>query len=273
MLDSSQRLLINFVIPLWYCSQGDRSKTALRACPSAGFENVSSLRLVFLLSSDDPGPRVPRDPVAVEPSLCPSLFQDLAEPDPLEADVAFISKVATRAARLLTICSIFVIFASYEATVRESVWTQFPSLDTHCMSSGNFATCTNISLIFSSIVLVRYPAPSRSGREPLGEPKFEEEASNGETGTSVPSLARAMRTSGKQENWVADTWTKQNQKRSRTGKTPCTFEQEMALEPKWLRSVWLSIVYALANDDPLLFSRSGSKVALSGSEWLAVAFL
>ena len=43
---------------------------------------------------------------------------------------------------------------------------------------------------------------------------FEEEASNGETGTSVPSLARAMRTSGKQQNWVADTWTKQNQKRS-----------------------------------------------------------
>ena len=34
------------------------------------------MRLVFLLSSDDPGPWDPRDPVAVEPSLCPSIFQD-----------------------------------------------------------------------------------------------------------------------------------------------------------------------------------------------------
>ena len=60
------------------------------------------------------------------------------------------------------------------------------------MSSGNIAICTNISLIFfsSSIVLARYPVPSRSGREPLGDPIFEEEAGNGETGTSVPSLAR-----------------------------------------------------------------------------------
>ena len=41
------------------------------------------------------------------------------------------------------------------------------------MSSGNFATCTKMSLIFSSIVL---HVPSRSGREPSGEPIFEEEA-------------------------------------------------------------------------------------------------
>ena len=81
------------------------------------------------------------------------------------------------------------------------------------MSSGNFATCTNISLIFSSIVLAQYPVPSRSGREPLGEPIFEEEAGNGETGTSVPSLA-CHEKNGKQQNWVVDTWTKLNQKRS-----------------------------------------------------------
>ena len=97
-------------------------------------ENVSSLRLVFLLSSDDPEPW---DPAAGEPSLCPSLFQDLAEPDPLETDVALVSNVVTRAARLLTICSIFVIFASHEATVWESVSTQFSTLDTLCLSSGN----------------------------------------------------------------------------------------------------------------------------------------
>ena len=52
---------------------------ALRACASSGLEKVSSLRLVFLLSADDPGPWDPRDPVAVEPLLCPSMFQDLAE--------------------------------------------------------------------------------------------------------------------------------------------------------------------------------------------------
>ena len=236
MLDSSQWVLIHLVIPLWYCSQGNRSKTALRACSSAGLENVSSLRLAFLLSSEDPGPWDPRDPVAVEPSLCPSKFHDLAESDPLETDVAFVSSMVTRAARLLTICSIFVIFASYEATVWESVWTQFSNLDMLSMSSGNFAICTNILWIFSSIVLARYPVPSRSGREPLGEPVFEEEEGNGETGTSVPSLARAMRTGGKQQNWVVDTWTRQKQKRSWTGTTLCTFEQEMALEPKWLRT-------------------------------------
>ena len=50
-----------------------------------------------------------------------SKFQELAEPEPLETDVAFVLKVVEQAARLLTICSIFVIFASYEATV----WTQF----------------------------------------------------------------------------------------------------------------------------------------------------
>ena len=60
------------------------------------------MRLVFLLSSEDAGPWDPRDPVVVEPSLCPSKFQELAEPEPLEAEAAFVSKVVTRAARLLT---------------------------------------------------------------------------------------------------------------------------------------------------------------------------
>ena len=60
MLDSSQRVLIQIVIPLWYCSKGNRSKTALRACSSAALEELSSHRLVFLLSSDDPGPWDPR---------------------------------------------------------------------------------------------------------------------------------------------------------------------------------------------------------------------
>ena len=39
---------------------------------------------------------------------------------------------------------------------------------------------------------------------------FEEEAGNVDTGISVPSLARAMTKDGKIQNWVVDTWTKQN---------------------------------------------------------------
>ena len=110
----------------------------------------------------------------MERSLSPCKFQDLAEPEPLETDVAPVSNVVTRAARLSTICSKEVIFASYEVTVWESVWTLPSNLEILCMSSGNFATCMNISLIFLSIVLARYPVLSRSGREPFGTTVFEE---------------------------------------------------------------------------------------------------
>ena len=49
-----------------------------------------------------PRPWDPRDPAAVEPLLCPSMFQDLAEPEPLETDVAFVSIWHIRAVRMLT---------------------------------------------------------------------------------------------------------------------------------------------------------------------------
>ena len=61
---------------------------------------------MFLLSSDDPGQW---DHVAVEPSVCPRKVQDLAEPETLEAEAAPVSKAASRAARLPTICSTLVI--------------------------------------------------------------------------------------------------------------------------------------------------------------------
>ena len=115
MLDSSQRLLIQFVIPVWYCSHGNRSKTAVRACSSSGLEKVSSLRLVFLLSSDDPGPWDPRDPAAVEPLLRPSMFHDLAESEPLETDVAFVSILHVRAVRELTFSVRVLTFCSNAA--------------------------------------------------------------------------------------------------------------------------------------------------------------
>ena len=100
---------------MWYCSHGNRSKTALRACSSSGLEKVSSLRLVFLLSSDDPGPWDPRDPVAVEPLLCPSMSHDLAESEPLETDVAFVSNLQMRAVRELTFSVKVLTFCSIAA--------------------------------------------------------------------------------------------------------------------------------------------------------------
>ena len=54
-----------------------------------------SLRLVFLLSSEDPGPWDARDHVTVEPSPCPSKFQELAEPEKLETDVVVCVEVTS----------------------------------------------------------------------------------------------------------------------------------------------------------------------------------
>ena len=61
--------------------------------------------------------RDPRDPVAVDPSLFPSIFQDLAESGLLEPEAALVSKVVTRATRLPTICSIFLILVVWAATI------------------------------------------------------------------------------------------------------------------------------------------------------------
>ena len=77
------------------------------------------------------------------------------------------------------------------------------------MKSGN---CSKISLIFSFIVLARNPVPSKFGREPLGQPIFEEEAGAGGIGTFVPTLTRGMRNDGKLHEWFVDTRTRQDQK-------------------------------------------------------------
>ena len=53
-----------------------------------------------------------------------------AETEPLETDVAFVSKAVTQTAKAANDFLNFVTFASYEATVWESVWTQFSNLDT-----------------------------------------------------------------------------------------------------------------------------------------------
>ena len=92
MPEFSKTLLNHSVTPVRYCAHGNRIRTALRACSSSGLADVSSLRLVFLLSSDDPGPW---DPVAVEPSTCSSEGQDLAEPDTLDAEAAMFRPCTT----------------------------------------------------------------------------------------------------------------------------------------------------------------------------------
>ena len=67
----------------------NRSRTTLRACSSSALENVSSPRLVFLVSSDDTGPW---DPAAVEPS---TEGQDRAEPDTFDAEGLHVSRPCT----------------------------------------------------------------------------------------------------------------------------------------------------------------------------------
>ena len=82
-----------------------------------GSVDVSSLRLAFLLSSDDPGPWDPRDPVTVELSLCWSTFQDLVESGLSDPEAAFVSKEVLRANILPITCSILVIFVVWASSV------------------------------------------------------------------------------------------------------------------------------------------------------------
>ena len=168
MWDSSQRLLIHFAIFLWYCSHGNRSKTALRACSSSGLQEISSLRLVFLLSLDDP-------------STFTGEGQDLAEPDTFDAEAAYVSTLHRRAVKVLKLCSISASLVAKSPSVfviRESM------RDIQVVRAGICAICvskcTNFerrASSFSSVVLPQQvPIPSRSEPEPLGEPKFEEES-------------------------------------------------------------------------------------------------
>ena len=88
MLDFSKKLLIQLAV--WYYSHGNRSKTALRACSSSGLEKQSTF-VSYSHCHQMTGPWDPRDLVAVEPSLCPSIFRDLAESGPLESEAAPVS--------------------------------------------------------------------------------------------------------------------------------------------------------------------------------------
>ena len=196
MLDSSQTLLIQLVVPVWYCSHGNRSKTALRACSSSGLENVSSLRLVFLLSPDDPGPWDPRDPVAVDPLL---------------------SKHVPRSCRVRTTgprsCICFQrTDASHKTPNNLGNICNLSRLGGHCLSK-------RLDSIFDHLIdfLHRTGAKSCSfkvRKRTVRKTIFEEKAGAGDIGTLVPSLVLAMRKDGKLQNWVVDTWTRQNQKSS-----------------------------------------------------------
>ena len=133
-------------------------KRALLASSSSDLPNVPSLGLEFLLASDDPGPWGPSDwwAIAVSwyvPRSCRARFA---------GDRCCIRfQCGNTGCKSSNHFLIFVLFASYEET---SIWKQFSNLDTLWISSGNFATCTNISLIFSPIVLAHYPVLSKSRR-------------------------------------------------------------------------------------------------------------
>ena len=86
---------------------------------------------------------------------------------------------------------------------------------------------------FSSVVL---PERVEVGTRDIGEPKFEEEACIGAIGTFVPSVTRAMNKDGKLQNWIVDTWTRQNQKAREREKHRARSSRKW-LEPRWLRSV------------------------------------
>ena len=137
LLDFSQMQLIHVETPAWYCSHGNCSGTALLGCSTSELDKVSSLRLVFLLSSDDPVPWDPRVRVAMEPSLCPSTLQDLAKAGALEPEATpFQSGDASKEAPN----NLF-----NTSNLSRLGGTQFSILDGFCKKSGN---CKQISLIF-----------------------------------------------------------------------------------------------------------------------------
>ena len=110
MLDISQRLLIQFVTIVWYCSHGKRSKTALRACSSSGLEKVSSLRLVFLLSSDGTLRMWSHQLVRVRARILPNrVFFD--------AEAARVSNLHIRVEMALKFCSISVSLVAKSPSV------------------------------------------------------------------------------------------------------------------------------------------------------------
>ena len=80
----------------------------------------------------------PVDPVAVEPSLCPSMFQDLAEPEPLDLEVAFASIWHSRALREL------------KFSVRVSSWTSGYGNLLQEKSRGTIASTKTSVRIYSS---------------------------------------------------------------------------------------------------------------------------
>ena len=114
----------------------------------------------------------------------------------------------------------------------------FSNLHSLCLSSDIFSIITNISLTLSSVVLARYPVPSRTGRESLGEAIFKGEAGKGGTSTSVLSLVRVSKTGGKQQDWVVDTRDKIKPETLVNGKH-VSFQQDMTLGQLWLRTNWL----------------------------------
>ena len=107
------------------------------------------------------------------------------------------------------------------------------SLGGHCLSKrldAIFDPCRDLLLHRTCAKFCSF-----TGREPLGDPKFEEEAGAYISAHFVPSLTRSTGRGGKTTKLGCRHLDKAKPEALVNGETPCTFEQEMALGPKWLR--------------------------------------
>ena len=212
----------------WHCSQGNRKRTALRACSSSGSESLPSLRLVFRFSSEALGSR---DLVAVELAVRPGRGQDPADPETLEAEIAPSSNAATRVARPPTTFSILAILVVMVATdcehgercneLRKSLRDDDFEflLDCACgLSAHSFEFGNGTIKNPCSKKGIRYASTYRAIKP---------------TRVSHENWLSA-------QNWVVDIWTRQNQKKTRQREN-----HRECLNGKWLEPEWLRILVFL----------------------------
>ena len=180
-------------------------------------------------ASVDPGPW---DPGAVEPSTCSSDGQDREESetfDPEAACLDFSHTCSVGAESLFHLCKsgreilecLRDMWIHTGHLIRKS-WDLFDLL---CQ----FRKLRKSSTFSSVVIPERVPVPMRSETKLL-DPKSEE------TGAEDMGTFAVTRTchekDEKLQNWVVDTWTKQNQKRSRKGKCRASLNRKWFLIDK-----------------------------------------
>ena len=148
---------------------------------------MSNLRPVFLPSSDDPGSW---NPAAVEPSICPGEGHDLAEPETLEAEAAHFDLAHACIEGADDLCEGADILFDIGNPGSE---------ETHGVEIGKspHEWPQHISELFGLCIAWATAHFVETGPEPFDA-------------SSTP----VMKAGGKQQHWVADTRTRQNQRSS-----------------------------------------------------------